>query len=69
MQTTSSFVSGIWLSFDITSSFLIALLCGTLSGWVLVLGGEALTPRLRSVEVSNTCMYGTYATLCMYMFM
>jgi len=46
----TTWLSGIWLAFDITNSWWIALLCGSLSGWVLVLGGEALTPLLRTVE-------------------
>jgi delta8-fatty-acid desaturase len=53
----TTWLGGIWLAFDTTNSWLVALLCGTLSGWVLVLGGEALTPCLREVEARIRCAY------------
>lgn len=53
----TTWLTGIWLVYDKTRRPFLAILCGTMSGWVLVLCGEALTPMLREVEkhMRQTC--------------
>eukprot|EP00965_Chrysotila_dentata_P192442 6175181-Pleurochrysis_carterae.AAC.7 len=40
----------IWATFDVTGRLDLSLLCGTMSGCLVVLCGEALTPCLRELE-------------------
>jgi len=55
-ETLRSFIElGIWLgviwaTFDVTGRLDLSLLCGTMSGCLVVLCGEALTPCLRELE-------------------